>query len=51
MWIRAEIEDENNEGSALADQGIFSLLTEAGVGLCCSLRPDGSLKLSSFTQR
>ena len=48
MWIRAEIEDENNEGSALADQGIFSLLTEAGVGLCCSLRPDGSLKLSSL---
>ena len=48
MWIRAEIEDETNEGNASADQGIFSLLTEAGVGLCCSLRPDGSLKLSSL---
>ena len=48
MWIRAEIEEEKNEGSAAAEQGIFSLLTEAGVGLCCSLRPDGALKLSSL---
>jgi len=50
MWIRAEIEnesDEKNSGTS-TDQGIFSLLSDAGVGLCFSMRPDGSLKLSSL---
>ena len=36
MWIRAEIEDENNEGSVLADQGI--LVYSRKLALVCVAR-------------